>query len=181
MSNKKIIKTCKLKIVWFGKYGRKISWMVKIYRKCGRKISWKVHNIPFFSLFDLLFSIISISFHYSTWDFFHIFHIFSLCWRVKRHGKYGGNPRLNSEKIWKVWKKSKSNKEKTGKLWKKDKLNSEMFWKLRKKSKDLLFSIISISFHYSTWDFFHIYHIFSLFNLYLLHKFHIFTIRLTIQ
>ena len=56
-------------------------------------------------------------------------------WIVKRYGKYGRNPRLNSEKIWKVWKKSKSNREKTGKLWKKDKLNSEMFWKLWKKSK----------------------------------------------
>jgi hypothetical protein len=24
---------------------------------------------------------------------------------VKRYGKYGRNPRLNSEKIWKLWKK----------------------------------------------------------------------------
>ena len=27
-------------------------------------------------------------------------------------GKYGRNPKLNSEKIWKIWKKSKLNSEK---------------------------------------------------------------------
>jgi hypothetical protein len=79
---------------------------------------------------------------------------------VKRNGKYGRNP------SWIV------------KRWKKCKLNSEKIWEICKNIPffslfDLLFSIISIFFHYSTWDFFHIYHIFSLFNLYLLHKFHI--------
>jgi hypothetical protein len=32
-------------------------------------------------------------------------------WIVKRYGNYGRNPRLNSEKIWKLSKKSKSNSE----------------------------------------------------------------------
>jgi len=33
--------------------------------------------------------------------------------------------KLNSEMIWKIWKKSKLNSEKIGKIWKKGKLNSE--------------------------------------------------------
>jgi hypothetical protein len=49
---------------------------------------------------------------------------------VKKYGKYGRNPRLHSEMIWKLWKKSKSNRKKTGKLWKKVKLNIEKIWKL---------------------------------------------------
>jgi len=54
---------------------------------------------------------------------------------------------LNSEMIWKIWKKSKSYSEKIWttwkkgklkcemiwKIWKKDKLNSEMIWKIQKK------------------------------------------------
>ena len=27
---------------WFGKYGRKVSWMVKIYGTCGKKVGWTV-------------------------------------------------------------------------------------------------------------------------------------------
>ena len=27
---------------WYGKYGRKVSWIVKRYEKYGRKVSWKV-------------------------------------------------------------------------------------------------------------------------------------------
>jgi hypothetical protein len=38
---------------------------------------------------------------------------------VKRYGKDVRNPRLNSEKIWKIWKKGK--------------LNSEKIWKIQKK------------------------------------------------
>jgi hypothetical protein len=39
---------------------------------------------------------------------------------VKRYGKYGRKDRqLNSEKIWKTWRKGKFNSEKIGKLWKK--------------------------------------------------------------
>ena len=45
------------------------------------------------------------------------------------------NSKLNSEKIWKIQKKSKLNSEKIWKLWKKSKLNSEKIWKLWKKSK----------------------------------------------
>ena len=40
---------------------------------------------------------------------------------------------LNSEKIWKLWTKSKLNSEKIWKLWKKSKLNSEKIWKIQKK------------------------------------------------
>ena len=38
---KKIVK-------WYGKYGRKVNWIVKRYRKCGRKVGensekiWKI-------------------------------------------------------------------------------------------------------------------------------------------
>ena len=38
----------------------------------------------------------------------------------------------NSEKIWKIQKKSKLNSEKILKIWKKDKLNSDKIWKIRK-------------------------------------------------
>ena len=34
----------------------------------------------------------------------------------------------NSEKIGKIWKKSKLNREKIWKIWKKSKLNSEKIW-----------------------------------------------------
>ena len=27
-------------VKWYGKYGRKVSWIVKRYGKCGRKVSW---------------------------------------------------------------------------------------------------------------------------------------------
>jgi hypothetical protein len=41
---------------------------------------------------------------------------------------------LNSEKIWKIQKKSKLNSEKIWKLWKKSKLNSEKIWKIQNVS-----------------------------------------------
>jgi hypothetical protein len=65
--------------------------------------------------------IISIFFSLFNWLFFHIFHIFS--------------SRLNSEMIWKLWKKNKLNSDKIWKIWKKGKLNSGKIWR------------ISISFH----------------------------------
>jgi hypothetical protein len=58
---------------------------------------------------------------------------------------------LNSEKIWKIWKKivkryekygrklwndmenTEENSERIWKIWKKDKLNSDKIWKIRKK------------------------------------------------
>ena len=38
----KIWKKSKLKCDWYGKYGRKISWIVKWFEKYGRKVSWIV-------------------------------------------------------------------------------------------------------------------------------------------
>jgi hypothetical protein len=51
------------------------------------------------------------------------------------------NMEENSEKIWKIQKKSKLNSEKIGKIWNKGKgkiwkrlkLNSEKIWKIQKK------------------------------------------------
>jgi hypothetical protein len=40
--------------------------------------------------------------------------------------------KVNSGKIWEIWKKSKLNSEQ---IWKKSKLNSEMIWQIWKKSK----------------------------------------------
>jgi hypothetical protein len=40
---------------------------------------------------------------------------------------------LNSEKIWKIWKKSKLNGEMIWKKWRKGKLNSEMNGNYEKK------------------------------------------------
>ena len=45
------------------------------------------------------------------------------------------NIKENSEKIWKIQKKSKLNSGKIGKIWKKGKLNSEKIWKMQKKSR----------------------------------------------
>jgi hypothetical protein len=39
---------------------------------------------------------------------------------------------LNSEKIWKIWKKSKLKCEMVWKIWRKSKLNSEKIWKMGK-------------------------------------------------
>ena len=43
--------------------------------------------------------------------------------------------KLNSEKIWRIWKNVKLNREKILKIWKKVKLNSEKILKIQKKSK----------------------------------------------
>jgi hypothetical protein len=40
---------------------------------------------------------------------------------------------LNSEKTWKIQKKSKLNSEKIWRLWKKSKLNGEKIWKIQQK------------------------------------------------
>jgi hypothetical protein len=48
--------------------------------------------------------------------------------------------KLNSEKIWKVWKKNQLNSEKIWKIWKKSHLNIEMF----NLPFFLIFQIISI-------------------------------------
>jgi hypothetical protein len=44
-------------------------------------------------------------------------------------------PFYNSDKIGKIWKKSKLNSEKIWKIWKKSKSNSEKIWEIRKKGK----------------------------------------------
>jgi hypothetical protein len=69
------------------------------------------HNFPIFSLFYLIFFYIEDIFSLFDLPFFHIFQIISL---------------VESDKIWKIWKKGKSNNDKIWKIWKKDKLNSEM-------------------------------------------------------
>jgi hypothetical protein len=40
--------------------------------------------------------------------------------------------KLNSEKIWKIWKKCKLKCEIVWKIWRKSKLNSEKIWKMGK-------------------------------------------------
>jgi hypothetical protein len=42
---------------------------------------------------------------------------------------------MNSEMIWKIWKKGKLKRGKIWKIWKKSKQNSDMIWKIWKKSK----------------------------------------------
>ena len=49
-------------------------------------------------------------------------------------GKILKKSKLNREKIWKMWKKSRLNCE-IWKIWKKNKLNSEKIWKIWKKGK----------------------------------------------
>jgi hypothetical protein len=57
---------------------------------------------------------------------------------------------LNSEKIWKIWKKGKLNSEMIWKIWNKSKLNSEKIWKIWKKAKwnILFFSIFRMGTKY---------------------------------
>ena len=38
--------------------------------------------------------------------------------------------KLNSEKIWKIWKKSQLNSEMIQKIWKKGRLNGGKIWKI---------------------------------------------------
>jgi hypothetical protein len=55
---------------------------------------------------------------------------------------------LNSEKLWKIQRKSKLKSENIWKLWRKSKLNSEKIWKIWKKGKlnnDMILKIWKIS------------------------------------
>jgi hypothetical protein len=74
---------------------------------------------------------------------------------------------LNSEKIWKIWKKGKLKCEMIWKIWKKGKSNSENIWKIQKKivkryekygnygrnvilfTKPLILHAICLSLHYA--------------------------------
>jgi hypothetical protein len=101
--------------------------------------------------------------------------------------------KLNSEKIWKLWKKSRLNSEMIWKIQKKSKLNSEKIWKLWKRSwivkwygkiwkkGKLNGKMIWKIWNYTQWElfnllFFPIFHIFSLFNLPFFHIVHIFSL-----
>jgi hypothetical protein len=101
------------------------------------------------SLFSLLFcTIFSISFHNFLPYFPNLFSI-----RVAKIDK------LNSEMIWKIWKKNKLNSEKIGKMGKKSWLNYEF-------SISVHYFLLYIPYHFiiqSTF-FYHIFHIFSQFS-----------------
>jgi hypothetical protein len=49
--------------------------------------------------------------------------------------------KLNSEKIWKIWKKSKLNSETMGKIWKKPKLNSEKILENTEENFEIIWKI----------------------------------------
>jgi hypothetical protein len=53
-------------------------------------------------------------------------------WIVKRYGKYGKS-QLNSEMIWKIWKKGKLNNWEDMEKWKKRQLKSKKIQKIWKK------------------------------------------------
>ena len=44
-NSEKIGKIWKKTVTWFGKYGRKISWIVKWFGIYGRKVSWIVERL----------------------------------------------------------------------------------------------------------------------------------------
>jgi hypothetical protein len=82
------------------------------------------HNFHILSLFSLLSSLFSISFHYSTWvsSICHIFSQFNLPFF---HIEIQKKSKLKCEMIWKITKKGKLNIDKIWKIWKKGKLNCE--------------------------------------------------------
>ena len=57
---------------------------------------------------------------------------------MKRYENIREKVQLNSEKIWKLWKKSKLNNEKIWKIWKKGKLKYEMIWKIWNKASRIV-------------------------------------------
>jgi hypothetical protein len=118
----------------FGTYGRKISWLVKSFGKRGKKselnseMKWKIRKNIFSNIFHFstcLSAIFSISFHnfllyfpYLLTIFCHIFLIISHFNLLFFHNFYIISLSilpffciflLNSEKTWKIWKKSKWN------------------------------------------------------------------------
>jgi hypothetical protein len=50
--------------------------------------------------------------------------------------------KLNSGKIWKIWKKRELNSDKIWKVWKKSRFNSEMIWKIWKKRGKIYSTIL---------------------------------------
>jgi hypothetical protein len=63
---------------WYGKYGRKVGWIVKWFGKYERKVSWKVKRFGKYGR--------------------------KVGWIVKWDEKRK-KPKLNSDKIWKIQKK----------------------------------------------------------------------------
>jgi hypothetical protein len=47
--------------------------------------------------------------------------------------------------IWKIWKKSNLKSEKISKIWRKSKLNSEKIWKKGKLNSEMIWKILKIS------------------------------------
>ena len=77
---------------WYGKYGRKLSWIVKKYGQYGIRMNWKV---KWFGKYRR-----------------------QVDWIVKLYGKYrrkewkyGENIEEYIEMIWKIWKKGKLNSD----------------------------------------------------------------------
>jgi hypothetical protein len=111
-------------VKWYGKYGRKLSFHnFLLYFP-----NFFTIQLGFLPYFSYLFTI-QVTFPLYFPNFFTIL-----------KGK------LNSEKIWKLWKKSKLNSEKIWKIWKKRKLNSDKIWKIEKKIVKT--SVFSQFFHY---------------------------------
>jgi hypothetical protein len=80
-------------VKWFGKYGRKVSRRVIRYGQNGRKASW---NVKWYGKYGRKIS-----------------------WMVKWFGKY-------RRKLWNDRENTEENSEKIRKIWKKSKFNSEM-------------------------------------------------------
>jgi hypothetical protein len=98
----KIWKKSRLNSVWYEKYGRKVSWNVKWYGKYGSKVSWNAsiisksfHNflLYFPNLFTIQLAFLSYFLSHFTFQLAFLPYHFIV--------------KLNSEMIWKIWKKSK--------------------------------------------------------------------------
>ena len=85
----------------YGIYRRKVSWILKRYRKCGTKV---------FELWN---------------DMENTEQNCEMILKIWQKGK------LKCEKIWIIWKTGKSNSDKVWTIWKKSKLNNEKIWNMK--------------------------------------------------
>jgi hypothetical protein len=128
---------------WFGKYGRKVSWIVK---RSYYSYLYTCIYIVFQNWEESSWNSLGFLLDYVSRDqIYHFIHLtlrlFSTPqWERARDRLPGVHSEqkkdsLNSELIWKIWKKGKLNSEKIWKMWKKSRLNCEMIWKIWKKIK----------------------------------------------
>jgi hypothetical protein len=149
----------------------KVSWNVKWYEKYGRKASrivirFSLFNLLFFHIISQFASVFSISFHISTCLSSISFHYFLLYFPYLFTIEMWNDIENTEANCEMIWKKSKLNSEKIWKMWKKIKVSWNVKWygKCGRKESRII-SLFNL-------PFFHIVHILSLFDLHSSISFH---------